>query len=111
MADIDLVELMKDSGLYPTQKEVFKNNINKYTLDMREEKWDWEHTKADLLEPMIKDTSGNIIAGHHRFIAAVQAGVDIPDDVVRIHSALTERIPRTWDRVAVREGERPRSRR
>ena len=106
-ADIDLMELMKDSGLYPTQSRIYEGNVNEYAQQMLDDTWDWERTKTDLLHPMAKDPGGNITAGHHRFVAAAKAGVAIPDGVVRITSGPTHRIPRAWDSVTVREGYRP----
>lgn len=109
---MDLTDLMKDSGLSPTQKEVWEGNINKYAEAMQKASgepaaWDWNHTATDPLGPMIKDASGNIMAGHHRFIAAEQAGVAIPDGVVRIIPGSGARIPRPWGGVIVRPGFRP----
>jgi hypothetical protein len=106
---MDLTDLMKDSGLIPTQKDVWEGNINEYADAMRKAPgesgaWDWNRTATDPREPMIKDLNGNIIAGHHRFIAAKLAGVQIPEGVIKVIPGYGGRVPRPWGNVTVHPG-------
>ncbi len=112
LSDMDVNGLMKGSGLRPTQKEVWEGNIHKYAEAMRKAPgepgaWDWNWTATNLMEPMIKDTYGNILAGHHRFIAVEAAGVEIPADVVKTIFGSGARVSRPWSSVSVRSGFRP----
>lgn len=109
---MDLTDLMKDSGLNPTQKEVWAGSINEYAEAMKKAPsepgaWDWNRTATNPMEPTILDTNNNIIAGHHRFIAAKQAGVTIPDGVVKIIPTSGARVARAWHSVTVNPGMRP----
>jgi hypothetical protein len=103
---MDLTELMKDTHLSPTQRQVFAENISEYAEAMQNGTWDWNRTANDPFSPMIKDTAGNIMAGHHRFIAAEVAGVEIPEGVVKIIPAGGARVPRPWSSVKMLPGRR-----
>ncbi len=98
---------MQNSGLLPTQKEVYSENINEYAEQMRDGAWDWGRTASDRRSPMIVSGEGHIVAGHHRFIAAQIAGVAIPVGVVRILEGISHRAARSWDVVTVRPEYRP----
>ncbi len=112
MPDIDLSDLMQNTGLHPTQKQVYADNLAEYAQAMRQASgtpgaWDWNKTANDLRPPMVKDAAGNILAGHHRFIAVELAGIAMPDGVVRTKLTPTLRMPRSWDSVVVSPGLRP----
>lgn len=104
MPGMDLTDLMNESGLNPTQRKVKTSKINEYAEVMRSGTWDWERTAKDLLSHMIKDNAGNILDGHHRFIAVELAGVQIPEGVVIEYPALGARVPRPWQDVVVIPG-------
>ena len=104
---INLNDLMKNSGLTPTQKEVYVGNINEYAEKMKNGTWDWNRTATNPRELMIKDAKGNIMAGHHRFIAAEKAGKTIPNGVVKVIPGSGARVPRSWSDVKVNPGMRP----
>lgn len=86
--------------------QVYAGNVNEYAEAMRNGIWDWARTASDPTSPMIKDAAGNILAGHHRFVAAEAAGVKIPKGVVRIIPGSGERVPHPWDQVTVLPGYR-----
>ncbi len=103
---MDLADLMQNTGLTPTQKKVYEGMIQQYAEAMQNEEWDWQRTANDPLSPMIKDMAGNILAGHHRFIAAEVAGVQIPAGVVKVFASSGARVPRSWSEVVVVSGVR-----
>ena len=103
---MDLADLMRNTGLMPTQKKVFEGMIQQYVEAMKNEEWDWQRTANDPLAPMIRDTDGNILAGHHRFIAAEVAGIQIPAELVKVMAGTGARVPRSWSEVKVVSGVR-----
>ena len=104
---MNLSELMAGSGLTPTQTDVYEGSIDQYAEAMRTGDWDWNKTRTDLMAPMLLDREGRILAGHHRFIAARKAGIDIPPGVVRILGRLTAGRPTyAWSDVTLRSGAR-----
>lgn len=104
---------MRDSGLTPTQTDVHAGNISAYTEAMKKNPgepgaWDWRHTSNDPLSPMILDAEGRILAGHHRFIAARLAGIEIPEGVVKTLNRSTAGRPvYSWSDVKILPGARP----
>ena len=104
---MNLADIMQNSGLLPTQKEVYAENINEYAEQMQNGTWDWNRTAKDLRSPMLVNSDGHIIAGHHRFIAARVAGVTIPAGVVKTIAGTGARVARNWELVIVRPDYRP----
>ena len=104
---MNLADTMRDSGLLPTQKEVYAENINEYAEAMRTGVWDWKITATDARAFMIVDANGGIIAGHHRFVAAKIADISIPNGVVKMLIRPSARGSRAWTVVTVRPGYRP----
>jgi len=94
---------MGGSGLSPTQTWVKANKVNQFADLMANGEWDWDRTANTKMEPMLKDESGNIVAGHHRFVAAQQAGVQIPEGVVKPHAIMGGRVVSPWSSVVVRK--------
>lgn len=103
-ARLDLADLMRDTGLRPTQRQVFADALENYAEAMRGGTWDWQRTAGDPRVPMIVDTAGNILAGHHRFIAARMAGITMPPGVVKTLPASGARVARDWSEVQVVSG-------
>ena len=110
---MDLADLMREADLTPTQTDVHEENILAYADAMRKAAdepgaWNWNYTANDPLSPMIVDAQGRILAGHHRFIAAWLAGIEVPTGVVKTLNRSTAGRPvYDWADVTVRPGSRP----
>jgi hypothetical protein len=94
----DLGPIMGNTGLIPTQTEVSAGRINGFVQDMLGGNWDWSRVTAQ--NPLILGPDGEIMAGHHRFIAAELAGVDIPESVIT-HASKNLRPTYSWSEVKV----------
>jgi len=108
----ELDRLDEGFGVTPYAERGLEGNINQYAEAMRKAPgepgaWDWNRTATNPMESMITNSNGNIVAGHHRFLAAAAAGVKIPDGVVKIKSGITARVPRLRGSVTMRPGFRP----
>ncbi len=103
---IDLSQVMINSGFLPTQTEVYEGNVNDYAQEMAAGTWDWNKTRSDPRAPMIVDDHGCIMAGHHRFVAAMFAGITIPANVIQRLPRATGRPLYAWNAVTIRSGYR-----
>jgi hypothetical protein len=85
--------LMGGSRFTPSQKSVRLRDVQQYAERMRAGQWDWNRP----VDKIIVDANGNVLAGHHRIVAAKLAGVEIPES--GIYVSRTPQMPeltRTW---------------
>jgi hypothetical protein len=63
-------------GFKPTQPKgrFFKDKIDKMADAMKDGSFDWNKSS---LQPVILGPNGEVMGGHHRVIAAHQAGIDL----------------------------------
>jgi hypothetical protein len=89
---------MGNTGLLPTQATVKAPKVNSFAQQMANGTWDW--TRIDRRNLILLGPGNEILSGHHRFIAATLAGVEIPESAItRLSKAL--RPTRPWAEVVV----------
>ena len=91
----EIGKIMKGTPYKPTQgqKAIDINKVNQYADAMKSGNWKWDA----MSDPIITDSKGAIMSGHHRIIAATIAGVKIPESAIVIYPAATARPIYDWD--------------
>ncbi|MFJ3779872.1 SpvB/TcaC N-terminal domain-containing protein [Streptomyces sp. NPDC090075] len=98
-------EAMTGSRYKPTQKAIYKETVEEMAQKMKDGTFKWPTSEADIIRV---DSTGKIIQGHHRIVAAKMAGKPIPKDAINVsptEEPFTD--PRPWANVAVKQGKKP----
>ena len=84
------MSLLKRFKPTQTARHFNMDKVKGYADKMRKGTWDWSKGK------IIVDKAGNIMSGHHRVLAAEQAGVSIPKSAIFRTGFLTQRVVQSW---------------
>ena len=96
----DLGLLMADTGWQATQGGVDAEKVNLYAKEMIQNNWNW--LPLNRRNPLLVDQADRIMSGHHRFVAARLAGVDVPEAAIQRFPGSTSRPVTAWFEVLVR---------
>jgi RHS repeat-associated protein len=99
----NLTELMTGTQYKPTQNVIYFGTVEKMAQAMRNNSFNWR----GMDDPIIVDTRGTILQGHHRIVAARLARQPIPKDAIQTVPETTGRDRRPWRSVTLMPGEKP----
>jgi peptidoglycan hydrolase-like protein with peptidoglycan-binding domain len=91
-----LLQRLQNSPFKPTQaaSKMDLGKVRQFADLMRQGKWAWSST-----DKIIVDSQGAIMSGHHRVMAAMEAGIAIPESAVIQYQGVTVRQVFEWAEV------------